>query len=53
MKRVLFVKENITNEKKLTCLQMFCRGRYMEIDFPIVMEAAAVELMDFVKKGNT
>ncbi|XP_020246130.1 ATP-dependent DNA helicase Q-like 5 [Asparagus officinalis] len=28
-------------------------GRYMEIDFPIVMEAAAVELMDFVKKGNT
>lgn len=29
---------------------MFGRGRYMEIDFPAVMEAAAVELMDFMKK---
>ena len=37
---------------KLNYRQMFGRGRYMEIDFPVVMEAAAVELMDFVKTGN-
>ncbi|XP_020111458.1 ATP-dependent DNA helicase Q-like 5 [Ananas comosus] len=27
-------------------------GRYVEIDFPVVMEAAKVELMNFVKKGG-
>uniref|UniRef100_A0A453C9A8 Uncharacterized protein n=1 Tax=Aegilops tauschii subsp. strangulata TaxID=200361 RepID=A0A453C9A8_AEGTS len=28
------------------------RGRYMEVDFPVVIEAAKAELVKFVGKGE-
>lgn len=37
-------------EAELMMVILYCRGRYSQIDFKVVMEAAKAELLNFVGK---